>query len=238
MSILDTYKVLVADDNDRARRAVCTWLTREDRFHVVAEAANGAEAVRLTRLHHPDLVLMDLRMPGMDGLEATRCIKRDRPEITVVLLSVSDDPADLFEAVRAGAQGYLVKRMHPEDWIAYLLRVMDGDGPLPREMALRLWSSFRPAALDGLGAAGWGEDRTPGLAEPFGDRPDLVRGDKLTAREQEVLRLVRTGATNRQIADALFISENTVKNHIKNILAKLQLHNRVQLAAYRVPLGE
>ncbi|SFU93200.1 response regulator [Alicyclobacillus macrosporangiidus] len=235
---MDRYKVLVADDNDRARRAVCTWLAREDRFHVVAEAANGMDAVRLTRLHHPDLVLMDLRMPGMDGWEATRCIKRDLPDITVVVLSVSDDPADLFEAVRAGAQGYLVKRMHPEDWIAYLLRVMDGDGPLPREMALRLWSSFRPAASDGHGAAGGGEERTPGRTGPFGGRLDSARADKLTAREQEVLRLVRTGATNREIADALFISENTVKNHIKNILAKLHLHNRVQLAAYRVPSGE
>ncbi|WP_366937344.1 response regulator transcription factor [Alicyclobacillus sp.] len=241
------WRVMVVDDNPRARRAVCAWLARDDRFQVVVEAATGEEAVRLTVVHRPDLVLMDLRMPGMDGVEATRRIKQDRPQTAVVVLSVSDDVADLFEAVRAGAQGYLVKRMHPEDWLAYLVRLLDGDDPLPRDMATRLWSAFQPAPGGAIDAA-------VGVA-PDWERPEDARGrvrpriqeggaregrrelttsaaaQRLTAREREVAELVRTGATNREIAARLFISEYTVKNHIKRILAKLGLANRVQLAA-------
>ncbi|EPZ45200.1 response regulator [Alicyclobacillus acidoterrestris] len=206
------YKILIADDNERSRSAIRLLLNSEPLFHVVADAKNGEEAFAFARQHVPDLVLMDINMPGMNGFEATRQIKQMLPNVRVVILSVSDDAADLFEAIRNGAQGYLIKSLRPSDWIAYLHGVLDGETPLSREMAERLLSEFRT----GPAIKGYEADNI----------------EKLTNREREILELVSRGATNRETANALFIAENTVKNHLKNIMAKLHIQNRVQLATY------
>jgi two-component system, NarL family, nitrate/nitrite response regulator NarL len=209
---MKTYEVLIADDSERARKAVRIILDSDPMFQVVAEATNGDEAIVKTKECMPDLVLMDINMPGMSGLEATRIIKQELPYVRVVILSVSDDAADLFEAIRNGAQGYLVKSLQPADWVTYLHGILDGETPISRKMAEKLLAEFKTAPVS-----------KPGLS---------THVEKLTGREQEILELVSTGATNREIAAKLFISENTVKNHLKNIMAKLHIQNRVQLAMY------
>lgn len=205
------HDVLIADDSARARRAIRLILDGSESFRVVAEASTGIEAVDLAKQLTPDIVLMDIHMPQMDGLRATRLIKRELPNIKVVMLSVSDAAADLFEAIRCGAQGYLVKSLDPSDWLSYLQGVLDGETPMSKVIAQRILSEFR----------------SPDLST--GKSPD---SGLLTQRELEILDFVRQGATNREIATRLFISENTVKNHLKNIMAKLHIENRVQLAAY------
>ncbi len=209
---MKTYEVLIADDSERARQAVRIILDSDPEFQVVAEATNGEEAIVKTKECMPDLVLMDINMPGMSGLEATRIIKQELPYVRVVILSVSDDAADLFEAIRNGAQGYLVKSLQPADWLTYLHGILDGETPISRKMAEKLLAEFKTTPVS-----------KPGHP---------THAEKLTSREQEILELVSTGATNREIAAKLFISENTVKNHLKNIMAKLHIQNRVQLAMY------
>jgi two-component system, NarL family, nitrate/nitrite response regulator NarL len=211
---MKTYEVLIADDSDRARKAVRMILDSDERFQVVAEATHGEEAIQKAHACMPDLVLMDIHMPGINGFEATKVIKQELPYIRVVMLSVSDNAADLFEAIRHGAQGYLMKSLQPDDWLTYLHGILDGDTPLSRKMATRLLSEFQ-------GTSSLEPKQTPS-----------TQGAKLTGREQEILEHVSTGATNREIAGRLFISENTVKNHLKNIMAKLHFQNRVQLATY------
>lgn len=207
---LREYSVLIVDDSKRAREAVRLILDADPRFRVIAEAADGLQAVdRATQLM-PDLILMDINMPKLNGLEATRMIKRALPYLVVVMLSVSDDAADLFEAIRHGAQGYLVKSLNPTHWIEYLHGILDGEAPVPRSMAQRLLAEFKMTGTATAAA--------------------MADVELLTSREREILALVATGATNRDIATRLFISENTVKNHLKNIMAKLHIQNRVQLA--------
>lgn len=209
---MKSYEILIADDSERARKAVRIILDSDPRFQVVAEATNGYEAITMTKEHMPDLVLMDINMPGMNGLEATGIIKQELPYVRVVILSVSDDATDLFEAIRNGAQGYLVKSIQPADWVTYLHGILDGETPVSRKMAEKLLAEFK----------------TSPAMRPV--TPTHI--ERLTNREQEILELVCTGATNREIAAKLFISENTVKNHLKNIMAKLHIQNRVQLATY------
>ncbi|SDD29713.1 DNA-binding response regulator, NarL/FixJ family, contains REC and HTH domains [Paenibacillus sp. UNCCL117] len=210
------YRVLVADDHPLARRAVRTLLGGEKDFEWIGEASSGEEALELCPVLLPDLILMDIRMPEGGGLEATRRIKQLYPHIRVVMLTVSDDVTDLFTAVRHGAQGYLLKNMNPEDWIHYLRGLLDENSEISRGMADRLFQSFR--------RAGGGEH-------------DEIAPSSLSQRENEILSYIATGQSNRQIAAALVITENTVKNHVKNILSKLALDNRVQLTAYAVRHG-
>lgn len=205
------YDVLIADDSERSRKAIRMILDASTHFQIVAEATNGSEAIRQTEACTPDLVLMDINMPGMNGFEATRVIKERFPFVRVVMLSVSDDAADLFEAIRNGAQGYLVKSLQPADWVSYLHGILDGEVPMSRAMADKLLAEFK---------------------SPSSRAVSVGTVEKLTAREHEILELVSMGATNREIATKLFVAENTVKNHLKNIMAKLQIKNRVQLATY------
>ncbi len=202
-------RVLLVDDNDLARRAVSTLLRREPGFEVVGEAEDGLEAFALTRALAPDLVLMDINMPGCDGLLATRLIKRELPSTTVVILTVSGDAGDLFEAIRSGAQGYLLKSMEPENWLECLRGLASGEA-IPRELAHRILAEFAAPPV-------------PPAAEP-----DV----SLTDREREILDLVASAMTNKQVAATLYISEQTVKNHIKKIMQKLHLRNRVELALH------
>ncbi|MCS7458811.1 response regulator transcription factor [Paenibacillus doosanensis] len=210
------YRVLITDDHPLARRAVRALLAGEEGFEIVGEADNGERAIALCGELMPDLVLMDIQMPGMTGLEATRKIKQQHPHIRIVMLTVSDDVADLFTAIQSGAQGYLLKNMDPDDWIVYLRGLLDDNSEISRHMADRLFHQFRSAPSQAA------EETKPNV---------------LSQREGEILMCVASGLSNRQIAEQLIITENTVKNHIKNILAKLSLDNRVQLTAYAIRQG-
>lgn len=209
-----SVRLVIADDSTDARATVCAVLARDRTFQVVGEAADGYEAVRLVEERRPDMVLMDLAMPRCDGLLATRLIKRRAPHVTVVMLTMSDDVADLFEAMRSGAQGYLLKRLDPEDWLEYLRRLASGDASIPRAVAARILAEFNA-----------------------GPRPPAPVEAGLTEREADVLKLVARALTNREIAEALRISEQTVKNHLKHVVQKLKLKNRVGLAIYARRVG-
>lgn len=210
------YRVLIADDHPLARQAIQSLLEDDSSFTVVGEAYNGEEAIALCGNLQPDVVLMDIHMSPVNGLEATRQIKQRYPHIRIVILTVSDDVADLFTAVQFGAQGYLLKNMDPDEWLSYLHALLDDNSQVARQMADRLMRRFRPS----------GAPASSGQPLP-----------QLTAREHEIVLYVAEGYNNRQIAEKLLISENTVKNHMKNIFEKLGMDNRVQLTAYAVKHG-
>jgi two-component system nitrate/nitrite response regulator NarL len=212
-----TYRVLIADDHPLARKAVRSMLDMDSAFFVVGEAYNGEEAILLCGEVEPDLVIMDVHMAPISGLEATRRIKQLYPHIRIVVLTVSDDVADLFTALQFGAQGYLLKNMDPDEWLMYLHALLDDNSEVAREMADRLFLRFHP----GQGAF-QGDDPDPSM---------------LTSRERQIAAFVAEGDNNRQIAEKLLISEHTVKNHMKNILEKLGFENRVQLTAYIIKYG-
>lgn len=203
------YRILIVDDHPLARQAVRTLLEDEADYSIVGEATNGLDALKACEQLQPDVVLLDIHMPGMTGLETTRLIKEQQARVKVVILSVSDAATDLFTAIKNGAQGYLLKSMDPMEWVSYLGALLEDETDIPKMMADRLFYRFKTGKLD--------------------ENPII---QTLTPREHEILFLVAQGQTNRQIAEALVIAENTVKNHIKNLLEKLSLDNRVQLAAF------
>lgn len=207
-------RVLLADDHTLFRRALANLLAAEPDFEVVGEAGDGMQALAMALESMPDVILMDLSMPVMDGLEATRQIKAQIPYAKIVMLTVSDQEQNLFEAVKAGAVGYLLKKIEPRALASALRGVAIGEASVSRLMAARLLSEFaRQANERGCASA------------------------SLSSRECEVLDGVARGKSNKEIAAALAISDNTVKNHLKNILEKLHLENRVQAATYALRTG-
>ncbi|MBX6378357.1 MAG: response regulator transcription factor [Clostridia bacterium] len=204
---------MVVDDHLLSRKGIAAILAQDPAFEIVGEAADGTEAVEKAHALMPDLILMDIKMPGVDGLEATKRIKAELPYVTIVILSVSNDPRDFFEAVRNGAQGYLLKDMQPDQWLDYLRAVVHGETPISREMAVAILQEF---------------------ADQVAEAPANIL---LSQREQEILRAVAAGLSNREIGEELHIAETTVKNHLRNILAKLHLRNRAQLVAYAYERG-
>lgn len=209
-------KVLLADDHALFRAGIASLL-RAAGHEVVGQAGDGIEALERTRELHPDLVLMDISMPRCGGLEATRLIKAEMPEVKIVIVTVSQDDADLFEAVKSGAEGYLLKDMSNEEFERTLNGIAEGEAPLSQGLATKILEEFGRVSR-GDGAKG--DDR-----------------DTLTDREQEVLQLVTEGKRNREIAEALFIAESTVNFHMKNILSKLHLRNRAEAVAYALRSG-
>jgi DNA-binding NarL/FixJ family response regulator len=207
-------RVLVVDDHPLFRRGIATLLSDERDFVVAGEASDGLEAVRQARDLMPDVILMDISMPNMDGLAATRQIKQEMPYVRIVILTVSDDDQNLFEAIKSGAQGYLLKKIEPQALFGTLKKVARGEASISRSMATKLVAEF---------ARQGGRKPIPSLA--------------LTPRETEVLDLVARGKSNKEIASALDIAANTVKNHLKNILEKLHLENRVQAATFALREG-
>jgi DNA-binding NarL/FixJ family response regulator len=199
-------RVLLADDHALFREGLRSLLRTRD-IEVIGEASDGSEAVALARELAPDVILMDLTMPGMGGLEATRLIKAELPDIRVVILTVSEADEDLFEAIRSGAHGYLVKSTSSAEFFDLFEALERGEAPLSRGLAGKIVRYL---------AAGGGTGQAAGL----------------TPREDEVLRLVAEGKTNADIAADLSISEATVKFHMSNILAKLHLENRAQVVAF------
>ncbi|OEH85698.1 DNA-binding response regulator [Desulfuribacillus stibiiarsenatis] len=215
---MDLIRVLLVDDHILFRKGLVNILNEEQGIEVAGEASNGEEAIEKARELMPDVILMDINMPKYNGLEATKIIKSEMPYVKIVMLTVSDDDDKLFESIKAGAQGYLLKNLEPEDLVTYLLGVMRGETPISGLMATKIFEHF----TDGQ----------------FSSEPKIEREKKpLTKREIEVLQLVIRGATNRDIATELHISENTVKNHLRNIMEKLHMQNRIQAATYALKEG-
>ncbi len=210
-------RVLIADDHALFRDGLRSLLEARG-IEVVGEARNGREAVALARQLRPDVVLMDLSMPEMTGLEATRALSAESPDLKVVVVTASEDDADLFEAIKSGAQGYIFKNLESDQFFGLLEGVTRGEPALTPGLARKLLSEFaRPA---------------PAPAP----RDEVPEG--LTTREREVLELLVQGVTsNHDLAERLVVSENTVKYHLRNILDKLHLQNRAQVIAYAVRHG-
>jgi DNA-binding NarL/FixJ family response regulator len=208
-------KVLIVDDHALVRSGFASLLVAHD-IEVVGEASSGPEAVEQTRLLRPDIVLMDLKMPGGDGLYATRLIRAEMPDTRIVMLTAFDDDDGLLEALTNGAAGYVLKNVKAEDFIPLLSRVMDGEVVVSPWIASRIVKQLRNS----------------------GERAQKKRKyDALTSREIEVLTLVAGGATNKEIATSLVVSDNTVKYHLRNIMEKLELKNRAQLGVYAAKKG-
>jgi two-component system NarL family response regulator len=208
----ECIRVLVCDDHALFRRGLTMVLEEEDDIEVVAEAGNGAEAVELACALAPDVVLMDVRMPKLDGISAARRILECIPNAAVIMLTVSEEEDDLFEAMKAGAAGYLLKEISVDEVGRSVRAVHRGQRLVTPSLATRLITEF-----DGV------SERST---------PRGVEAPQLTPRELEVLRHVAEGATNREVAGRLGISENTVKNHVRNILEKLRLHTRMEAVLY------
>ena len=210
-------RILISDDHSLFRDGLRSLLQAEG-HEVVGEAKNGREAVQLTRELKPELVLMDLQMPELDGIAATKLIVAEMPDMKVVILTASEEESKLFEAIKSGAQGYLLKNLEAEAFFEMLERAQRGEPALTPQLARKLLQEFaRPAAP---------------VPTTESDQ------DQLTAREREVLELMVEGVTsNRKLAKRLNLSENTVKFHVRNILDKLRLHNRAEVVGYALRHG-
>jgi len=206
---MDPISIIIADDHEVVRNGVRSYLETLPDFRVVGEASSGEETVSLVAEHIPDIVLMDLIMPGMDGIETTRQIKKVSPRTQIVVLTSYHEDVHIFPALKAGAISYMLKDMKMEKLVEALRRAMQGEVTLHPRVAARVLETLR-----GEGAA----------EEPL--------FTELTERELDVLKLIANGLTNSQIAEKLVISENTVKGHVSNILSKLHLADRTQVAVY------
>ena len=207
--------VVIVDDQEMVRTGLRMVLESEDDLTVVGEAGDGDEGVRVVRREHPDVVLMDIRMPGTDGLEATRVITGHAPDIAVIVLTTFDLDEYVYGALRAGASGFLLKDSPADDLIAAVRVVAGGDALIAPGVTKRLIAEF--------------------AARPETGPP--VRLDTITDREVEVLELVARGRTNAEIADELFVGESTVKTHISHLLTKLEARDRVQLVVIAYESG-
>jgi two-component system, NarL family, nitrate/nitrite response regulator NarL len=213
---MNPIRLLLADDHTLFRKGLASLLEKEPGFEVIGEAQDGAEAIRKAQADKPDLVLMDIHMPGVNGLEATRQITNALPATRVVMLTISEEDKDLFEAIKCGAHGYLSKKVEPEKLRELIEGVFRGEAPLSGATAAKILKEFAAQASK--------DSETTAVSD-------------LTPREKEVLQLLAAGLTNKEIGIRLDIAENTVKNHLKNILAKLHLQNRVQAATLAIQKG-
>lgn len=215
-------RVLLVDDQPLFRRALATLISAQFDMAVVGEGENGRDALDKVRALQPDLVVMDVNMPGASGVDGVSAIRAAGFATPIVMLTVSEDDDDLFESIKAGANGYLLKNVRPEQLFEDLRGVMRGEAPIAPAVASKLLDALRTGGLP-----------RPGAAAAAAPPPDSV----LTRRESEILQLVAAGLSNKEIANELTITEGTVKNHVHNALEKLHLTNRVQAAAYAVRQG-
>jgi DNA-binding NarL/FixJ family response regulator len=210
----EPIRVAVIDDQELFRRGLIMLVGAETDIEVVGEASDGEEAAALAEEKAPDVILMDVRMPRMTGTEACVQIKQVAPSAKIIMLTMSDDEADLYDAIKNGASGYLLKDASIDEVSQAIRLVADGQSLISPSMAAKLLEEFKTISRTGA-------------------RPEEM-APRLTDRELEVLNLVARGLNNREIARDLFISENTVKNHVRNILEKLQLHSRMEAVMYAV----
>jgi len=210
-------RILLVDDHTLFRKGLANLLRVEPDFEVVGEAADGLEAIAQAPVLQPDVILMDVRMPRVSGLEATRQILGVLPQTKILMLSMSEDEEGVFEAVKNGAQGYLLKTADPEELFEALRGIVRGEAPLSGSLAVKLLREFARLAHE------------PAVPAP----PRTV----LSQREKEVLAHIADGKSNKEIATALAVAENTVKNCVKTVLEKLHLGNRVQAAVFAISHG-
>jgi len=206
-------RVVVVDDHTLFRRGIISLLAHERDFAVVGEAADGFEGIRAVAAQKPDVVLLDLNMPGISGLDALAAILKDAPGTHVVMLTVSEDAEDLVAALRGGAQGYLLKNIDSEFLVQSIRRAADGDSVISPEMAGKLMRQVRTGA------------------------PAAQPADVLSPREREILQWLAKGGSNKEIARDLELAESTVKIHVQHILRKLGLNSRVQAAVWAIENG-
>jgi DNA-binding NarL/FixJ family response regulator len=212
----DVIRVLIADDQALFRRGLYVVLGTEENIEVVAEAEDGEQAIAKAEEMAPDVVLMDVRMPRVNGIEAAQRIREVLPSTKILMLTVSDEEDDLYEAIKAGANGYLLKEISVEEVATAIRSVVQGQSLISPSMASKLLNEFNS------------------LARQAAEKKEQLPAPVLTTRELEVLKLVARGMSNRDVADQLYISENTVKNHVRNILEKLHLHSRMEAVMYAV----
>ncbi|MFO7541023.1 MAG: response regulator transcription factor [Chloroflexota bacterium] len=205
-------RILLVDDHELFREGLAGLINAQPDMAVVGQAGDGLEALTLARDLQPDLIVMDINMPICDGLEATRLIRADLPEILIIILTVHDEDEKLFEAIKAGANGYMLKDTNSADFLRGIRSGLAGEAALPPKLATSLLEEFSRLAN-----------------QPTAGLPDDEPAD-LTPRELEVLNLIATGATNQEISDKLAISLHTTKSHVRNILGKLHAVNRRQAA--------
>jgi len=210
---MQPFRILIVDDHSHAREGIRDILEEYEDFVIVGEGKNGKEAIQLTKELMPDIILMDIQMPVMDGLEATKRIKLEFPYVKIVMITVSDDITDLFDALKKGAQGFLLKNIDSASWYTYLRAFALDEVPMSKEIAFQILKEFPQ------------------------NKETVEKNMPLSNRELEILKLVAIGLVNRDIAEKLYISEHTVKSHLKNILSKLHLDNRVQLTSYAYQHG-
>ena len=212
-------RILLADDQPLFRGAIAALIAEQDDMVIVGEAENGLEAVEKAHALVPDLVVMDVEMPVMDGVEATRLIRDQLPSVKVIMLTVSEADDHVFDAIRFGAHGYLLKDLRPEQLYDMIRSVMRNETPLSPAIAGRLLNEIQSGAT-----------KRSSSTEP-------PPGPAVTRRELEILQLVAEGLSNKEIGKSLSITEGTVKNHVHNALEKLHMENRIQAAAYIVRQG-
>ena len=211
-------RILIVDDHTLFRSCIKLVLQRHEGFKVVGEASDGLEGVKRAIQLKPDVVLLDLHMPGTSGLEALRLLKEDLPETQVVMLTVSEDAEDLLETLRAGARGYLLKNIDTEFLLESIQRAERGESVMSPQIAHKLTDSLRTPHKANVAVAG-------------------VNPGQLSPREREIIVMLARGASNKQIARMLNLSESTIKVHVQGILRKLNLAKRVQAAVYAVEHG-
>lgn len=210
----EPIRVLIVDDHTLFRSGLKSLLQRQRDFEIVGEAGDGLEGLKRAKSLKPDVVLLDLHMPGVSGREAVQLIVEEVPETHVVMLTVSEDSEDLLDTLRAGAVGYLLKNIDTEALVEALRRAARGESVVSEQMTGKLIQGVRSPA-----------------------RPSASEGERLSPREKEILRLVARGESNKEIARALELAESTVKIHVQNVLRKLHLASRVQAAVYAVEHG-
>jgi DNA-binding NarL/FixJ family response regulator len=215
---MNKIRVLLVDDHSLFREGMANILNAQPDFDVIGEANDGLEAQVKARKLVPDLILMDISMPGCDGVEATEKIKQLVPDVTIVMLTVRDEDEKLFQAIRNGAQGYLLKSIRSHELLALLRGAMRGDAAITPSLGGRMLEEFRRMGRQPVSAP---------------ESEQMV----LTRREQEVLSLVAQGATDKEISDTLTISIHTVKSHMRNILGKLHMSHRYEAALYALHEG-
>lgn len=222
-------RVLIADDHELVRDGYKRLLSYQEDFEVVGEASNGREAVELCQSLKPDLVLMDVRMPQMDGLEATAAIKAEQSEISVLVITTYENPDYLLEAIKAGAAGYVLKDAPNQQLLNAMRRALEGESPVNQELATQLIQRLASEAPQSADA--------PPMTERGAAAPTPALQEELTPRELEVLGLVAQGKTNQEIAESLFITRATAKVHVQHIIRKLEVSDRTQAVVRAFDLG-